>query len=121
MKYCLLVVSVFLLNISPERCDAQRIVGMHNLERFDSYTYHFGFLLSANTSSFFIDYKPDFTFQDSLLGIDNVPQAGFNLALLASYNLVKNVNVRFIPGLSFQDRGLSYRFLNADGTTETYL
>lgn len=105
---------------SPEAL-GQRIKGQRNLERFDSYWLHFGFLLSSNTSSFFIDYKPDFTFGDSLLGIDNVPQAGFNLALLASYNLSKNINFRFVPGLSFQDRGLNYRFLNADGTTETYL
>ncbi|MCC6600909.1 MAG: PorT family protein [Crocinitomicaceae bacterium] len=115
----LIVASLFYFN--PFGVNAQRIVGLHNLERFDTYQYHFGFLLSANTSSFFIDYKPDFTFRDSLLGIDNVPQVGFNLALLASYNPVKNVNVRFVPGLSFQDRGLNYRFLNADGSTETFL
>jgi len=92
-----------------------------NLQNFDNRYYHFGFLLSANSSSFFIDYKPDFTFSDSLLSINNVPQAGFNLALLASANLNKNINVRFIPGLSFQDRGLNYTFLEAGGVTKTYL
>ena len=92
-----------------------------NLPHFDSRLYHFGFLLSANTSSFYIDYKPDFSFSDSLLGIDNVPQAGFNLALLASFNPVKNINLRFVPGLSFQDRGLNYTFLAEDNKVETYL
>jgi hypothetical protein len=92
-----------------------------NLGRFDSRLYHFGFLLSANQSSFFIDYKPSFDFSDSLLSIDNVPQAGFNLALMASFNPIKNVNLRFIPGLSFQDRGLNYTFLEADGKTKTFL
>lgn len=97
------------------------VKGRENIPSFDKRQYHFGFLLSYNQSSFFIDYNPDFTFSDSLLGIDNVPQAGFNLALLASYNPVKNLNFRFVPGLSFQERGLNYRFLNADGTTETFL
>jgi hypothetical protein len=92
-----------------------------NLPHFDSRLYHFGFLLSANTSSFFVDYKPDFSFQDSLLGIDNVPQGGFNLALLASFNPIKNVNLRFVPGLSFQDRGLNYTFLTEGNKVETYL
>jgi hypothetical protein len=92
-----------------------------NLPNFDSRMYHFGFLLSANTSSFFVDYKPDFSFSDSLLGIDNVPQAGFNLALLASFNPVKNINLRFVPGLSFQDRGLNYTFLAEDNKVETFL
>ncbi len=100
---------------------AQKVKGHENLGNFDSRLYHFGFLLSYNQSSFFIDYEPDFTFGDSLLGIENVPQAGFNLALLASFNPIKNVNLRFIPGLSFQDRGLSYRFRKSDGTTETFL
>lgn len=95
--------------------------GRENLPNFDSRYYHFGFLLSANTSSFFIDYKPDFTFNDSLLGIENVPQSGFNLALLASFNPIKNVNLRFVPGLSFQDRGLNYTFLTADNKVETFL
>ncbi|MFN5620017.1 MAG: outer membrane beta-barrel protein [Flavobacteriales bacterium] len=92
-----------------------------NLPNFDSRMYHFGFLLSANTSSFFVDYKPDFSFSDSLLGIDNVPQAGFNLSLLASFNPVKNINLRFVPGLSFQDRGLNYTFLAEDNKVETFL
>ena len=92
-----------------------------NLPHFDSRMYHFGFLFSANTSSFYIDYKPDFSFSDSLLGIDNVPQAGFNLALLASFNPVKNISLRFVPGLSFQDRSLNYTFLAEDNKVETFL
>ncbi len=95
--------------------------GRENLPNFDNRLYHFGFLLSANTSSFFIDYKPDFSFNDSLLGIENVPQSGFNLALMASFNPIKNVNLRFVPGLSFQDRGLNYTFLTAGNKVETFL
>jgi hypothetical protein len=100
-------------------CSGQ-VRGKENLGNFDNRYYHFGFLLSANTSSFYIDYKPDFTFGDSLLGIDNVPQAGFNLALLASFNPIKNVNLRFLPGLSFQDRGLNFRYRLTDGTVESF-
>jgi len=100
---------------------AQRVGSGTNLERFDMRLYHFGFLISSNTSSFFIDRKPDFSFSDSLLRIENVPQSGFNLALLASFNPVKNVNIRFIPGLSFQDRGINYTFLQADGLEKTFL
>jgi hypothetical protein len=102
-------------------CLQAQVNARENLSSFDSRMYHFGFLLSANSSSFFIDYKPDFTFSDSLLGIENVPQAGFNLALLASFNPIKNVNLRFVPGLSFQDRGLNYTFLTDGGKVETFL
>jgi hypothetical protein len=116
IRYNLIVLSLL--------CSAQmqsQTTVRENLQHFDSRLYHFGFLLSANSSSFYIDYKPDFTFKDSLLGIDNVPQAGFNLALLASFNPIKNVNLRFVPGLSFQDRGLNYTFLRDGGKVETFL
>ena len=118
MKHLKLIALAFCL-IQWSGMLGQRSQGkMKNLETFDYKPIHFGFLLSVNTSDFDITYKPDFTFQDSLLSLTNNPQSGFNLALLASYNLTKNVRFRFIPGLSFQDRALDYRFLEPDGTTE---
>ena len=89
------------------------------LEDFDDNPFHFGFLVSGNRSYFDIKYKLNPTFQDSLLGVVNIPQAGFNLALLASYNPLKPISIRFIPGLSFQDRALQYRFLKPSGAEET--
>jgi hypothetical protein len=95
---------------------------MKNLPNFDYKKYHFGFLLSTNVSDFYFDYREDsFSAQDSLLGISNQRQQGFNLALLASWDITPNIHLRFIPGLSFQDRGLNYRFLTADGTPESIL
>ncbi len=82
-----------------------------NLAAFDAKGYHFGFALSGNTSDFNVNLTPDFTFSDSLQAIINEPQAGFNLALVASWDATKNFHVRFLPGLSFQDRALEYRFL----------
>ncbi|MFM7235147.1 MAG: hypothetical protein ACKOZM_11230 [Flavobacteriales bacterium] len=72
-NFTLLIVFAGILFSENSLAQAQ---GRENLPYFDSRYYHFGFLLSANSSSFFVDYKPDFTFSDSLLGIDNVPQAG---------------------------------------------
>ena len=82
-----------------------------NLASFDTKPYHFGFLLSGNTSDFRMTLRPDSSFADSLLSVSNLPQSGFNLALLASWDINGNVHVRFAPGLSFQDRGLEYRLL----------
>lgn len=109
-----------ILSVSSLQMRAQARSGT-NLPRFDDRMYHFGFLLSSNSSSFYIDRKFPPNPNDSLLSIENVPQAGFNLALLASYNPVKNVNIRFIPGLSFQDRGLNFTFKTITGETESYL
>lgn len=89
-----------------------------NLAKFDYRPYHFGFLLSGNSSSFNFNLRPDFTFADSLLSVENTPLSGFNLSLLASLNVNRTVRIRFIPGLSFQDRGLLFRFRNPDGTVQ---
>lgn len=106
-----LLISAFAMLISVE-CAAQQKI--RNLPNFDYKKYHFGFLLSVNTSSFDINYKPDYTFADSLMGVENNPLSGFNLALMASWDISPNFHLRFLPGLSFQDRGLDYRFLREE-------
>jgi len=92
-----------------------------NLPDFDDSPFHFGFLVSGNRSFFDIRQRLDTSFQDSLFGIVNDPQPGFNLALLASYNPIPAISFRFIPGLSFQDRALQYRYLKSSGKEETVM
>jgi hypothetical protein len=96
---------------------AQGQTAKKNLAKFDYRSYHFGFLLSGNSSSFNFKLRPDYTFTDSLLSVENNALSGFNLALLASLNVNETIRIRFIPGLSFQDRGMLYRFRNPNGTT----
>lgn len=121
-RLTLILFSLFLLTCALNSHAQQRAGSSTNLERFDKRYYHFGFLLSWNTSSFFINRKFDpAVTNDSLLSIENVPQAGFNLAFLGSFNPTKNLNIRFVPGLSFQDRGLNYTFKTFEGETKTFL
>ena len=89
--------------------------GRKNLASFDNKSYHFGFILSGNKSDFRFDLKQDTTFSTGLYGIANVPQGGFNLALLASLTINRHLRLRFVPGLSFQDRGLEYSFSQSSG------
>ena len=104
---CLLLVGLALLT-SMGPLAAQQ--GRKNLAAFDTKKYHFGFALSGNRSDFNMALTPDYSFSDSLHAIINQPQAGFDLALVASWDATKNFHVRFLPGLSFQDRALEYRF-----------
>lgn len=87
---------------------AQAQRGRMNLPNFDKRPYHFGFILSGNQS----DFK--FAVADSLgpsfRGVANQPQGGFNMHLMASYTLTRHLRIRFVPGLSFQERALLYRF-----------
>ncbi len=95
-------------------------VKMENLPNFDLHRIHFGFLLSYNTSDFFVTLKPDAAIQDSLMVLQHLKQPGFNLGIVASYNLNKNVSLRFLPTLSFQERILQYQFLLPDGATKYF-
>ncbi|MCB0757225.1 MAG: hypothetical protein KDC01_02110, partial [Flavobacteriales bacterium] len=61
-------------------------IKVQNLPNFDLHRFHFGFLLSYNTSDFFMTLKPSAPFTDSVLVIDHVKQPGFNLGIVASLN-----------------------------------
>ncbi len=82
-----------------------------NLGSFDKKKYHFGFLLGFNSADMVIDRKASFEDQDSLLSVNTDNQPGFNLGIIGSLNLNKNISIRFIPTLSFEDRALTYVFL----------
>jgi hypothetical protein len=96
---------------------AQRTgVKTQNLPNFDLHRFHFGFLLSYNTSDFFMRLKPTAPFTDSVLVIDHVKQPGFNLGIVASLNMTPNFSLRFLPTLAFEERILKYSFRRTDGT-----
>lgn len=91
-----------------------------NLANFDLRTFHFGFLLSYNTSDFYMKLAPQAPFADSVLSIGHERQPGFNLGIVSSLNVSKNFSLRFIPTLSFQDRVLRYRFRSGSGVQQVF-
>lgn len=82
-----------------------------NLPNFDLHVFHFGFLLSYNTSDFFVKLKPNAPFTDSLLVVDHVKVPGFNLGIVSSLNMTPNLSLRFLLLPLLQDRQLKYSFL----------
>jgi hypothetical protein len=102
------------------RAPCKRGIKVENLPNFDLHRFHFGFLLSYNTSDFFLGLKPAAPFRDSLLVLDHVKQPGFNLGIVASLNMTNHLSLRFLPTLSFQDRLLQYQFRTADGKIEYF-
>lgn len=111
---------LMLLATVPAVAQYQSGVKMENLPNFDLRKFHFGFLLSYNTSDFYIRNDPSAPFRDSLKVLDHLRQPGFNLGIVASINLNKNFSLRFLPGLSFQERVLLYEFQKPDGLSAFY-
>lgn len=89
-----------------------------NLYDFDNRDYHFGFLLAYNSADYFMEVKPNYFNNDSLISIQNFRQPGFNLGIIGSWNLNKNISFRFLPDLSFQDRKLDYTYIKNDTATK---
>jgi hypothetical protein len=87
-----------------------------NLRDFDNHDIHFGFLLAYNSADFLLELKPDFTFSDSIVSIQHFRQPGFNLGIIGSWNVNKNISLRLLPDLSFQDRVLDYTIQENDTT-----
>jgi len=110
----LLAITAFLAISLPMAAQRDKRIVQENLPTFDLRPFHFGFALSYNTSDLFVRLKPGML-TDTLLKVDHIRQPGFNLGIVASYNLNKNVSVRFLPTLSFQERKLQYTFLNSEG------
>lgn len=109
-----LLVGVLLLTTAS--ASAQDRIKVENLPNFDLGRFHFGFLLSYNTSDFFVRLRPTAPLTDSLLVLDHFKKPGFNLGIVASLNANKNWSLRFLPTLAFQERVLQYEFRRSDGT-----
>ena len=91
-----------------------------NLPKFDLRWYHFGMALGYNSSDFYMDLKPDFSFGDSLISLRNISQPGFNINIVTAVHIGRGLSVRFIPGISPKDRVLEYTFLNSDLTESEF-
>ena len=110
-----LLLFVFLL-LPFQEVAAQKRIKVENMPNFDRHRFHFGFALSYNTSDLFVRLKPTANVRDSLLVMEHQKQPGFNLGIVASFNLNEYFSLRFLPTLSFQERILLYKFLQPDGS-----
>src|SRR5688572_17746071 len=81
-----------------------------NQPNFDYHKYHFGFTVALNQSDFIVTQLPDTNFSRGLITLENKRLPGFNLGIVSVYKINKNVWLRFVPTLSFQDRKLAYTF-----------
>lgn len=91
-----------------------------NLTQFDLNPYHFGFVISVNTSNLIVQLKDQTAFNDSIISVTPISQPGFNLGMLASLDMSPNWHLRFIPTLSFEERKLEYVLLDEDGSFKSY-
>ncbi len=84
--------------------------GIANLRSFDERPLHFGFLIGINTMDFRVYNSgvPDPKTGEILYAdvLDLTP--GLNIGIISSYKLTSKLNLRFLPGISFGQRNMTY-------------
>lgn len=84
-----------------------------NLPTYDRKQLHFGITMGINRSAFklykhisFIDSVTNP--MDSINSIESASGMGFNLGIISDLRINSHLNLRFIPALSFAERGVYY-------------
>ena len=77
-------------------------------QRVDDKAIHFGFCLGLNVMDFTIDHSLDHYRVDSLLGNVTHLSAGFQIQAVSVARLTDNLELRFLPGVAFGQRELSF-------------
>ncbi len=84
-----------------------------NYRKFDNRLFHFGFTLGFNTADFSTYPVTDAFNLYGVTAIENKSQPGGQVGILTTMKLGHPVvRLRFIPTLSFQERVLTYYYLN---------
>jgi len=100
----------------PVKTESQQVV---NLASYTHKRLHFGFIIAANTASFYIVPTPNLAekFNDTLKSIRSSPQIGFDLGIVSEFGITRYLKLRFVPSLGFTTRELDYNFMGTDTIT----
>ncbi|MDA3865394.1 MAG: porin family protein [Salinivirgaceae bacterium] len=109
-----------LLLLMAAQLHAQPGKHVWNKPNYDQYPFHFGFALGYNQMNFRIIPKAEMLSNfDSVYAVENTPRPGFNIHMVGSLRLGNYFDLRFIPGLAFGQRDLTYNHRVVDGVDTT--
>ena len=111
---------VFLLVIFPSILWAQKQMAW-NKPLYDAYPYHFGFAFTVGELDYSVSFSDAFKSNelggtggvDSVYSIEGSGKAIFGASIVGNLRLTDNWDLRFIPGLSFGQRNLTYIMLDS--------
>ena len=79
-------------------------------KNFDKKAFRFGFMLGINSTDLTVYQNPNAYEEYGLVSVQNESQPGGQLGILTTLKLGTPVlRLRFMPGLSFQEKTLTYR------------
>jgi hypothetical protein len=95
--------------VSTYTTSAQRVKQL-NLPSYDREKLHFGCSLAINKANFLLYPADAATKPDSILGVEPIPDWGFNIGIVSDLRLHEYMTLRFLPALSLHGRtAIEYR------------
>jgi len=83
-----------------------------NLPKLDNQVAHFGYSLGLNMMDFVVRPTDLFYTQfDSIYAVEVGRYVGFNINMISNLRLANYLDVRFLPGLTFGQRDLHYKYI----------
>ncbi len=122
MKKQAILAFIFVFALSFVHDSAQAQGAILNLQGYNEQPYHFGFILGMNTMNFSVKpvgnlsgrnwkkaQSPDFN-ADSIYvnSVTASASPGFSVGILGNLRIMRYLDLRFIPTLSFGSRSLNY-------------
>ncbi len=81
---------------------------VRNYQEVDERPMHFGFTIGFNTMDFHFKNDLSHIISDSLTADVTVLKPGFHVNIITDYRLGNNLSARFLPGLNFGQRNITY-------------
>ncbi|MEM7655074.1 MAG: porin family protein [Bacteroidota bacterium] len=84
-----------------------------NSHPFDFKKFNLGFLMGLTYNGYNLKEQINVVDDGIVLNrITKVPKYGINLGIISNYNFAKQVNLRFVPTISLEQRDFNYLFAN---------
>ncbi len=105
LGFKILWITVFLVSSIPSWSQRSKPL---NLPKYDQVKLHFGMALGFNQMNATVRQADNFYLLDSIYSVECNPQMGFNINIVANYNINRFFSVRTLPGLNFGQRNMEY-------------
>jgi len=79
-----------------------------NYQQHDDRAIHFGFCVGLNVMDFSVTHSYENYLKDGLLANVTELSMGFHIQVVSAARLTDNLELRFLPGVAFGDRSLSF-------------
>jgi hypothetical protein len=99
---------IFIVLIFFGKPASSQIKQAWNLPKYDFVKLHFGMALGFNQTDAVIHNSDNFFSLDSVYSVECQGMPGFNINIVTNYNFNKYASFRFLPGLNFGQRNVTY-------------